>query len=385
MKNKNGITLIALVITIVVLIILAGVSINIITGDNGLITKTKEASKKQEIVELIEKLRLDILDLQTEKVLDDDEMTTGDVKKLIEKNNYGSVVEDDEGNIVSLIPVGKTEEEAIDFKQIYSENIKVGQAISKFVKTILKNPSEYYGKKVKYTGTEAIEKYQWQIFYADENYVYLTTNDFVNDKYWIKKDGTKIGRAGFSEAIDQYEGMTDITDPRLRELNKSFYDAGYTGNTINGKSVAYMMDTEVWNQNFKSGEALYAIGGPSIELFVKSYNKAYNLTGNKEMKAKAFSEYGYKVSIDGGATWEEQFTSIFSVADVTDKEKLYVRKYEGSGLSACWIASGAKRSDNSIIYINCINGGIRYNKYNVTYSGFRPIVCFSSSTEFEFI
>ena len=43
-KNQNGITLIALVITIIVLIILAGVSINMIMGEGGLIEKTKQGA-----------------------------------------------------------------------------------------------------------------------------------------------------------------------------------------------------------------------------------------------------------------------------------------------------------------------------------------------------
>ena len=47
--NKNkGITLVALVVTIVVLLILAGVSINLVIGQNGLITKAKEAKEKTE-------------------------------------------------------------------------------------------------------------------------------------------------------------------------------------------------------------------------------------------------------------------------------------------------------------------------------------------------
>ena len=41
-KNSKGITLIALVITIIVLLILAGVSISMLTGENGLITKAEE-------------------------------------------------------------------------------------------------------------------------------------------------------------------------------------------------------------------------------------------------------------------------------------------------------------------------------------------------------
>lgn len=49
-KNREqGITLIALVITIVVLLILAGVSISLVLGPNGLITKAQEAKEKTQI------------------------------------------------------------------------------------------------------------------------------------------------------------------------------------------------------------------------------------------------------------------------------------------------------------------------------------------------
>ena len=45
-KKQSGITLVALVVTIVVLLILAGVSINLVLGENGLITQAKEAKEK---------------------------------------------------------------------------------------------------------------------------------------------------------------------------------------------------------------------------------------------------------------------------------------------------------------------------------------------------
>ena len=45
-KEMKGITLVALVVTIVVLLILAGVSINLVLGNNGIITKAKEAAEK---------------------------------------------------------------------------------------------------------------------------------------------------------------------------------------------------------------------------------------------------------------------------------------------------------------------------------------------------
>ena len=46
LKNKKGITLVALVITIVVLLILAGGSINLVLGNNGIIAKAKDAETK---------------------------------------------------------------------------------------------------------------------------------------------------------------------------------------------------------------------------------------------------------------------------------------------------------------------------------------------------
>ena len=46
LKNKKGITLVALVVTIVVLLILAGVSINLVLGNNGIIARAKDAETK---------------------------------------------------------------------------------------------------------------------------------------------------------------------------------------------------------------------------------------------------------------------------------------------------------------------------------------------------
>ena len=45
MKNEKGITLIALVITIIVLLILAAVSIATLTGQNGILTRANDAKE----------------------------------------------------------------------------------------------------------------------------------------------------------------------------------------------------------------------------------------------------------------------------------------------------------------------------------------------------
>lgn len=56
--EEKGITLVALVVTIIVLLILAGVSINLVIGENGLIGRSKEATKKYQDYGLNEQIKM---------------------------------------------------------------------------------------------------------------------------------------------------------------------------------------------------------------------------------------------------------------------------------------------------------------------------------------
>ena len=58
LNNKNGITLVALIITVIVLLILATVSIQVLTGDIGLITKTETAVQSNKDSQEEEKVKL---------------------------------------------------------------------------------------------------------------------------------------------------------------------------------------------------------------------------------------------------------------------------------------------------------------------------------------
>ena len=64
--QEKGITLIALVVTIVILLILTGVTIATVAGDNGLFSKAKQATVEYEKEALKEEMRLAILDKQIE-------------------------------------------------------------------------------------------------------------------------------------------------------------------------------------------------------------------------------------------------------------------------------------------------------------------------------
>ena len=66
MKNNKGITLIALVITIIVLLILAGVSIAMLTGENGILTQATGAADKTAIAEAKEDAALQINEVMSE-------------------------------------------------------------------------------------------------------------------------------------------------------------------------------------------------------------------------------------------------------------------------------------------------------------------------------
>ena len=60
-NKQKGITLIALVVTIIVLLILAGISIATLTGENGLITKTSSAKEKTKQAEVEERVKIEVL------------------------------------------------------------------------------------------------------------------------------------------------------------------------------------------------------------------------------------------------------------------------------------------------------------------------------------
>ena len=65
-NSNRGITLIALVITIIVLLILAGISIAMLTGENGILTKADRSREETEKQSIIEEARIEILEKQTE-------------------------------------------------------------------------------------------------------------------------------------------------------------------------------------------------------------------------------------------------------------------------------------------------------------------------------
>ena len=106
LKQNNGITLIALVITIIVLLILAGVSIAMLTGDNGILTQATEAKKANTAGAEKEQIGLAMQSLKMKKQPDNVSMiVTSDElqKQLLDDGAKNVAVEDGENNKLIVI------------------------------------------------------------------------------------------------------------------------------------------------------------------------------------------------------------------------------------------------------------------------------------------
>ena len=98
--TNKGITLIALVITIIVLLILAGVSIATLTGQNGVLIKASTAQKDTEIENAKEQAKIDIANWIADKLENEEKAELNDsiIKIIITGKNYVSTEEGQPGD-----------------------------------------------------------------------------------------------------------------------------------------------------------------------------------------------------------------------------------------------------------------------------------------------
>ena len=105
-KNKKGITLISLVVTIIILLILAGVTIATLMGDNGLINRAKDANIATEIAIIKEEIQTDILGKQAES---NGNISDDTLKGILEK--YGVLSEEGEKLVDKTLTTTKGDHE----------------------------------------------------------------------------------------------------------------------------------------------------------------------------------------------------------------------------------------------------------------------------------
>ena len=92
LKENRGITLVALVVTIIVLLILASVTLAMIVGENGIIAKAKEAKEKTEIATWEERIDLAIIEAEGEK-------RNPTLEDVIDKLYDNDIIDDKENDV----------------------------------------------------------------------------------------------------------------------------------------------------------------------------------------------------------------------------------------------------------------------------------------------
>ena len=110
MKKEKGITLIALVVTIIVLLILAGIAINLSIGNNGLFSRAKDSKKQTEIAVIKERAGTDILGAQAD-------------------NKSGDI----------------TKEQLVEILETYFENVPEAKELPEDLSTVILTAKKEYG------------------------------------------------------------------------------------------------------------------------------------------------------------------------------------------------------------------------------------------------
>ncbi len=204
-NENNGITLIALVVTIIVLLVLAGISISMLTGQNGILNRAQEAKKNTEIAQEDENKKMqgyeDIINKYRE--LPKNEETTPYLPNstfLYKEGDLttGLVIKDSDNNEYVWIEVPTTIYDNATYNSNGTNKPNSSQDWEKIMKCLKEYSNDYANTSYKDTDTDGIY-----------------TNDYKNMlKSLYENGGFWIGRyeAGLEEGKQtrvKYEQLTE--------------------------------------------------------------------------------------------------------------------------------------------------------------------------------
>ena len=219
-KEKNGITLVALVITVVILIILAGIAISQLTG-SGLLNKTLEAKEENDKQTATETINFKITNIQISSYAENKELPT--LQYLADK-----LCEDDDMEYVTL----------------------ASKATASLDKIDASNVSSIYTKLKDYSYEFEINS-SLQLESIDGIKIATTEKETIQEGY-IKPSGTYSINSNGEYNIAQYEKVnvnvvTDkkYTEEEYQQFGTEQYNSGYTnGTAIGGKGIYWNRGTE---------------------------------------------------------------------------------------------------------------------------------------------
>ncbi len=105
----------------------------------------------------------------------------------------------------------------------------------------------------------------WRLFYQNADYTYLISDNKIKLSDTLENLYITAGYEDKTGA--DVSSIGQLLNPMFKEIG------GFTSSNtyINIKAVGYLTDPEQWSK-YKNEDSIFAIGGPSIELFVNSFN-----------------------------------------------------------------------------------------------------------------
>ena len=105
-KKQAGITLIALVISMIVMMILAGVSLNATVGENGIVTQAQNATMESRKASTLEQLNIDLANYNINALSGDDtdrleQIVNEEIEKGVVEKYYETTATNNVGNVIS--------------------------------------------------------------------------------------------------------------------------------------------------------------------------------------------------------------------------------------------------------------------------------------------
>lgn len=397
-RKSEGITLIALVITIIILLILAGITISSITGNNGIIGNAGTAKEETEIAN-----EKEILEQATVVTMGKDKYGNIKQEMLQEELSDDNVEVTQSGN--NFICKFPSERE-----YIVTQDGDVMEKKGLLASEIL---AENYGSYVmNYSDIDVADggesqKSDWQIYYAGkvedeaEEHIYLISSNYISlESIPASKNNHALNKGSYpysayftNDVLNDYPNGSDDVAEETRYLNEQYYEYLIYNNTKstndNMKAVAYMCDTSVWNK-LKTDKAEFAIGSPTIELLFKSYNKKYgtnylagSLESNETSKdsdgnpVQSINKVGYRISNNGGNSWATGYN--YKVISTQDTTYTHTSK-DAKGM---WVASPAGVNSTAFIIRTDTNGQVDNDGVGGLMQGFRPIICLNPDVQLE--
>ena len=261
MKKNKGITLVALVVTIVVLLILAGVSINAVVGDDGIIKKAKESAnltKESEAKETINRAVIEFIATEGYDTLEDflktkvsagtidSVINNGDGTLNVSKNGYTVTVENKKGYSGETGSGGntggntggetQTPEITVSGIKVVADNTGTGSAITEAASVYLGNTLYITFSHSITGGTTVVDK---TIPYAvTKNGIYIfTVTGTVNGKNYTKNVSVTVNQ--FKDAYEYMHTNTKVTYPDGKKvwIPEGFKIAKDSASTVQGGIV----------------------------------------------------------------------------------------------------------------------------------------------------